>query len=260
MKMKMLIVDDEYPIVQGMLSMLDWEQLGIDEIKSAYSVEHATEVLKDEPVDIIITDIKMQDGTGLTLLNWLNGIQQDCAKIILTSYPDFSFAQEAISLGVLEYLLKPVTEKALEGAIKKAIEKREKEDAKTEKERSEKRFAPENSEESRMGQIERYIKDHLNENISRDDLCRQLNITPNYLSRIFRETTGLTLQNYIKQIRIQEAQKLLRYSKRPVTLIAQDTGYNTLSYFSAVFKKATSMTPFEYRKQKRAQTLDENQK
>lgn len=259
--MKILIVDDEYPIVQGMISMIDWKHFGIEEIKTAYSVQHAIEILEIELIDIIITDIKMQDGTGLELLNWLNGIQQDCEKIILTSYPDFKFAKEAISLGVMEYLLKPVTEESLEETVKKAIKKRQKEERNSlnkEIETSEKIFEQEKSEENRMVQIEKYIKDHLNENISRDDICQQLNITPNYLSRIFRETTGLTLQNYIKQIRIQEAQRLLRYSNRPVTLIAQDTGYNTLSYFSAIFKKATDMTPFEYRKQKRLQSPDKN--
>ena len=249
--MKALIVDDEYPIVQGMLRLIRWRSLGIETVRSAYSVDHAIEILQSEPVDIIITDIRMKGRTGLDLLDWVNGIYANCAKIILTSYPDFNYAREAISLGVIEYLLKPVTEKDLEAAVRKAIDYvrsiHQPQDgaspAALKKEEA--------TEEGRMVQIERYIKDHLEENITRDDLCRELNLTPNYLSRLFRETTGMTLQNYIKQVRIQEAQRLLRYSSRPVTLIAHDTGYNTLSYFSSVFKEATGMTPFAYRKEKK---------
>lgn len=248
--MKALIVDDEYPIVQGMLSLVDWNGLGFEEVRTAYSVEHAIEVFQSGPVDLIITDIKMKGRTGLDLLSWVNGLDSGCAKIILTSYPDFNFAREAISLGVMEYLLKPVSEKALEDAVRKAVDyirgRRKQGGA------DEAGAGGEKEEEGRMVRIERYIRDHISENISRDDLCRELNITPNYLSRTFREKTGMTLQNYIKQVRIQEAQRLLRYTNRPVTLIAQDTGYATLSYFSSVFREATGMTPFAYRKQKKA--------
>ena len=250
--MKALIVDDEYPIVQGMLSMVDWNSLGIGEVRTAYSVDHAIEILRSEQIEIIITDIKMKGRTGLDLLDWVNRIRADCAKIILTSYPDFNFAKEAISLGVMEYLLKPVSEKALEDAVRKAVDYVQG----TQRRSGSVQAAGEDSrdpeEEGRMVRIERYIKEHIDENISRDDLCRELNLSPNYLSRAFREKSGMTLQNYIKQVRIQEAQRLLRYTNRPVTLIAQDTGYTTLSYFSSVFREATGMTPFAYRKQKKA--------
>ena len=247
--MKALIVDDEYPIVQGMLSMVDWKSLGVDEVHASYSAEHAKEVFQSDPPEIIITDIKMKGATGLDLLDWVNGISSDVAKIILTSYPDFNFAREAISLGVLEYLLKPVSEKALEDAVRKAVDyvlsRGHQETGQAEEE-------PDAlNEEGRMVKIERYIKEHMGESICREDLCRELNITPNYLSRTVREALGMTLQNYIKQVKMQEAQRLLRYTNRPVTLIAQDTGYSTLSYFSSVSKEATGLTPFAYRKQKK---------
>ena len=250
--MKALIVDDEYPIVQGMLSMVDWKSLGVDEVRASYSAEHAKEVFQSDPAEIIITDIKMKGATGLDLLDWVNGISSDVAKIILTSYPDFNFARDAISLGVLEYLLKPVSEKALEDALKKAVDYVQARGNKGEE--GAKEEADAQGEEGRMVRIERYIRDHLGEAISREDLCRELGITPNYLSRTVREALGMTLQNYIKQVRIQEAQRLLRYTNRPVTLIAQDTGYSTLSYFSSVFKEATGLTPFAYRKQKKGET------
>ena len=101
--MKALIVDDEYPIVQGMLRLIRWRSLGIETVRSAYSVDHAIEILQSEPVDSIITDIRMKGRTGLDLLDWVNGIYANCAKIILTSYPDFNYAREAISLGVNTY-------------------------------------------------------------------------------------------------------------------------------------------------------------
>ena len=70
--MNLLIIDDEYYIVQGLEGMIDKEELGIDRIFTAYSAQQGLNVLKKEEVDLMLLDVEMPKETGLELLEQLN--------------------------------------------------------------------------------------------------------------------------------------------------------------------------------------------
>ena len=99
-----------------------------------------------------------------------------------------------------------------------------------------------------VGAVQKYIRRHLKENISLNDIAREVDHNPTYISHVFRAVTGETLFEYITRLRMELAMKLLRESSMKIQEIAAETGYEEQSYFSQVFKKYTGKTAGSYRK------------
>ena len=99
-----------------------------------------------------------------------------------------------------------------------------------------------------VGAVQKYIRRHLKENISLNDIAREVDRNPTYISHVFRAVTGETLFEYITRLRMELAMKLLRESSMKIQEIAAETGYEEQSYFSQVFKKYTGKTAGSYRK------------
>ncbi len=119
----LIIVDDEMQAVASVVEALDWKNLGIEDVSVAYSMKQAIDVFEKKSIDIMLCDIEMPKGNGIDLLKWVRGNKTDVESIFLTCHADFSYAKEAISLGSMDYLLKPVPFDELAAAVKKAVEK-----------------------------------------------------------------------------------------------------------------------------------------
>lgn len=98
-----------------------------------------------------------------------------------------------------------------------------------------------------IAQVKHFIEQHYKQDINRDEISQSVFVTPNYLSKRFREETGVSLREYINRLRIDEAKRLLLTTDKPISTIALDMGFGNISYFSTVFKKITGMSPAEYR-------------
>ncbi|MDQ6420177.1 response regulator [Paenibacillus sp. LHD-117] len=120
---KLLIVDDEWHVVNSLKAELNTEQLEISDIYTAYNIRQAKEVFLNHSVDIMLCDIEMPQGSGLELLEWVKEHKPETETIFLTSHADFKYAKQAMQLGGSDYLLKPVPDEELENAIAKAKEK-----------------------------------------------------------------------------------------------------------------------------------------
>ncbi|RCW43511.1 response regulator [Paenibacillus prosopidis] len=120
MTYQMIIVDDEIHAVEGVKSDLDLNKLGITGLFTAYNIRQAKDIFENEVIDIMLCDIEMPQGSGMELLTWVREHHPNTATIFLTSHADFKYAKEALELGCLDYLLKPVLAIDLEKAIRKA--------------------------------------------------------------------------------------------------------------------------------------------
>ena len=96
--------------------------------------------------------------------------------------------------------------------------------------------------------VSEYISDHFAEDIQLDILSRKFAISSGQLSRKFKDVMGIGMNEYIRYIRILNAEKLLKNTTLPITDISQQCGFNDSNYFSTVFKKATGITPIHYRR------------
>lgn len=119
--LKVLLVDDEPFIVQGLSLLIDWEKEGCEIAATAQNGKEALAYLKENPVDLIIADIKMPEMTGLELLETIRREQiSDAYFVILSGYSDFAYAQQAIRYSCMDYVLKPVEKEVLTEIIRKA--------------------------------------------------------------------------------------------------------------------------------------------
>lgn len=132
--MNVLIVDDEVYVVRTIKKRLNWEQIGVDEVFIAFNAQKAKEILKEKTVDIVLTDVEMPGESGLELMNWVREQGFDCKGICLTCHMEFDYAREALRLGFVEYIVKPVDFDALEQLLERVVlgireERRQKEEA-----------------------------------------------------------------------------------------------------------------------------------
>lgn len=93
----------------------------------------------------------------------------------------------------------------------------------------------------------RFIHENFRQELSREDVAAHVYLTGDYLAKVFKSETGLTIKEYLNECRIHAAKRLLLESQTSISEIALETGFDTLSYFSTVFKKLTGETPIAYR-------------
>ncbi|MBR5636213.1 MAG: response regulator, partial [Pseudobutyrivibrio sp.] len=117
--LEVLLVDDEPFILQGLQLLVDWEKEGYH-ISTASNGKEAYDYISTNPVDLIISDIKMPVMTGVELLKALReNLKSDTYFVILSGYAEFSYAQEALRYECTDYILKPVEQEQLLGILRK---------------------------------------------------------------------------------------------------------------------------------------------
>lgn len=121
--MTVLVVDDQINVVNGIVSGVDWASAGVSKVLHAYNTAMARDILENQPVDILLSDIEMPVEDGLSLLRWVRskGLPVEC--IFLTAHADFIYAAEALKLGSFDYLLQPARYEEIGGAVRRAVKK-----------------------------------------------------------------------------------------------------------------------------------------
>ena len=236
--MKILIIDDEPKIRNGLSNLLTrregWEVAGAYE-----NAADALKYLAVNQVDVMITDIKMPEISGLELIARIRERDKKTAIIILSGYSNFQFAQRAIELGVSRYLTKPTNPRELICVL----------------EETEKKLGGKQEKEEDSGKIPNlfvqkaadYIKLNYSEKISIKEIADQLYLSPNYLSELFKKHTGKTISEYLTEYRLEKACQLLNHAEYRVGDVSGMVGIHDGRYFSNMFKKKYGMTPTEYR-------------
>lgn len=124
---RLLIVDDLPVITDGLADLFEREQNLQLEVYKAYSGFEALELMKKQRIDIVLSDILMPGMNGIELLKQIRRNWPICKVILLTSHSEFSYAQSALSLGGLEYILKTESDDIIIKAVEKAIDSLSKE-------------------------------------------------------------------------------------------------------------------------------------
>lgn len=119
--MKALIIDDEPNVIAVARLLVDWEKYHIDEVLSSVDSIEALSLIKKERPAIIISDIRMPGLDGLSLIEQVQQIDAAARTILISAFSDFAYAKKALSLGCVDYLLKPLTEEGLNNAVEKAV-------------------------------------------------------------------------------------------------------------------------------------------
>ncbi|ASA19759.1 response regulator transcription factor [Paenibacillus donghaensis] len=121
--MNILIVDDDIFFVEDVKRSMDWAALGIQQVFTAHSMRQAQQILLNQSIQILLSDIEMPKGSGLDLLIWVREQNLQTVNIFLTGHASFMYANQAIKLGGFDYILKPAPYQELEDVLKKAVQK-----------------------------------------------------------------------------------------------------------------------------------------
>lgn len=156
--LKLVIVDDEPILLQGLLQTYHWEKMGFEVVGTAQSGEQAIEVIKEHRPDVVLTDIRMKKITGLMVIEEIKKSGIDSLFIVLSAYRDFNYAQQACDLGAFAYLLKPLEEEKLEETMQAAYEECLKKIESAEKVETWEKIVKSESEGFLQTIIEKYLK------------------------------------------------------------------------------------------------------
>lgn len=240
--LKVMIVEDEEMIRKGIVLTVDWAALDCVVVGEAANGAQGLEAARRLEPSLIITDLKMPQMDGIEMLTALRAEGCTAYVIILTAYDNFAYAQSALRLGAVDYLLKPFHDGDLENAITR-VQQRQQPAAEAAP-----IGTPRKGDKSKyVLEAMDYISKHYNEpDISVGTVAQSLNISEGYLSHTFKKETDYTLLNYLTRYRIHKAMELLKDCRVKVYEVAEQVGYRDIAYFSATFKKYAGISPSEY--------------
>lgn len=256
------IIDDEKWIRKLIRKLMPADQFPIKTIGEAEDGEEGLELLRRCRPDIVITDIRMPMLSGLDLIQTIQTALPQSEIIIISGYDNFEYAQKAIKLGVIDFLMKPIEEaelhKAIGNAVRKLNMRNQQALEKHNLQRKVKRLSADfvqldcgdfsEIRNDKVRQALQHIHEHFSEPISLTSVCDTVVINQSYFSEQFKKEMGIGFNHYLQNLRIERAATLLR--QRPdltVGDIAGITGFQDPNYFCRVFKKHMQVTPQEYR-------------
>jgi len=248
-----LIVDDEFLIRKGMRQFLDWEQYGFTIIGEVANGLEALKFVKENKVDLVITDIRMPGLDGLELVEKLHENNLYPYVTILSGYGEFEYARKAIEREVLSYLLKPIEEEELIEMLKRAKQKLDEAGAKPEAvlsitERIIQKLKPEVPPKRIAKEILEYMEDNLGSNLSLEQIGEKFLLSNSYVSSLLKKQLGSNFQSILIDMRIIKAKDLLATQNTlKIYEIANLVGYEDVQYFDRLFKKKEGISPREYR-------------
>lgn len=246
--MRVVLADDELIALKMLRKLIDWEGLKMKYCGYAQDGLALYQLIMEKRPDLVITDIMMPGMDGLKLIAKTQEAGLKIRFLITSAYANFSYAREAMRLGVKDFLEKPIDEEELNKALRRIKGDNE------EKDRADNLSAEwmksENEREiSRSIQMAKeYIDRHYAERLTLEGVADQIYLSPNYLSSLFHREMDMSFVEYITDVRMRKAEKLLLDTRLTVADISRITGYRDAGYFCNVFQKKYGIVPTLWRK------------
>lgn len=220
----------------------------------------AIEIATREDIQVIVMDISMPGIDGIEAARQIKLLKPAISIIFLTAHDEFSYAQKAVSVRAVDYLLKPCDDEELLNSVDEAvrINERDVQLYKLEKinEVKEDESVVMDCEEilsanDKNSVILKEILDYIHENYQKDismqDAARKVNYSEAYFCKLFKKSFNMNFTTYLTSFRIKQAQKLLKDPLINIKDIGSAVGYSDSNYFAKVFKRTTGLNPSEYR-------------
>lgn len=261
MSYSVLIIDDEPLICMGILELIDWKSYGFDRTDIRFNYEDGMKAALAYPYTLVISDICLHDSSGLDLVRRVRQ-KMDTRFVLISAHAEFRYAQEALELGVFQYLLKPLQKEALENCIERLVGKLPPEQEDEEPEVPEVQTQPAEKTQSKeqerrtgitsIGKTLEYIhKNYTDPSLSLNKVANDLYVNSSYLGQRFRQQTGVKFTDYLNQYRIIKACELLLKEQYLTYEIGEMVGFGNISYFHRIFKRVTGMGTEEFKRKAR---------
>lgn len=245
---KVILIDDEPIIVQGLTRSIPWETYGCQVVDTAGDGLEGKRLIEKHEPDMVFLDICMPRMDGLAMVAALRSEYRDTQITILTGFRDFDYAKQALNLGVARYLLKPSNMEEIEEAIRFMASRIP--------DRAEAGQEPPAEHENVAGNfIVRnalsYIEENYQEKLLLSDVAEKTYVSQWHLSKLLNKETGQNFSEILNGIRIDKAKELMKDPSLRIGDVAEQVGFLDLAHFSRVFKKLNGMSANEYRNQHR---------
>lgn len=239
---RLILVDDEHEILNGLSRYFPWESTGFTVSATFDNARCALEYIRHNPVDVVLTDIEMPGMTGIDLAREIYEQHLDVKVIFLSAYKKFEYARDAISYKVFHYITKPtVHTEILEvfSSVKKELDAQNGQALPCKEE-------PEGYYEHLITQIKQAMTQDLR-NATLTSVAEQVGRSPSSVSRLFLEATGMTFTDYLTNLRMEEANRLLNCIEYKIYEVSEMVGYSNPKNFARAYKKHFGYTPRDYR-------------
>ncbi len=247
---KVVIIDDEPVIVEGLKKIVPWQDYGCEVTAWAYDGSKGLELIRKEEPDIVFSDILMPGLDGLSMIAGLKSQYPRMEVSILTGFRNFDYAREAIHLGVTRYLLKPSNMEEIKEALvvmtdnikaKKTVDNSAAtlEDSLFEEEQNAGSFL--------VNTAIQYMREHYNKKLTLCEVADHIYISQWHLSKLLNKHMNVNFSEILNSIRIKEAKRLLQDPALRVGEIGEMVGFVDMAHFSRVFKKLVGTSANDYR-------------
>lgn len=218
------IIDDEKSVHKIIKDIVKKDSLPLTISESGYDGVEGKNIIKNNKFDIIFIDIQMPYLDGFDLISKY----PENNYIIVTAFDYFDYAQKALRLGVKDILLKPIDRNQLAEAISRAIG-----------------FTLTHNEI--IDKVLLYIHRNYSQEIMVSDIAKKYFMNSSNFSRLFKNSVGISMVDYIRKLRIARAKDLLDSSYKSISEISIEVGYKSENLFYKDFKRIESITPSKYR-------------
>lgn len=239
---KLIIADDEPIAAEQLAYAFNWEALGFEIVKVLNSGKATLEYIKNNPVDAIISDVKMPVISGIDLAKICYEEFPDISVILISAYRDFEYARQALKYNVVDYILKPIKEKDLTESVTKLYEHLSKQKQIIER-------PSEYSNNMIINEAITYVKEHYGEEISIESVAKHVMLSPEYFGAYFKKNYGQNFLVFLRKTRMNAAREFLKNQELTISVISEMVGYKSPSHFYEIFQNHFGMTPSQFRKQ-----------
>lgn len=252
---KVVIIDDEPIIVEGLSRSIPWHNWECQVVATASNGMEGMEVVRKERPDILFSDIRMPGMDGLTMIAGLKSEYPHTEISILTGFRDFEYAREAIRLGVTRFLLKPSKMDEIQEAVEAMAGNLRKKDIYPASEGKKEEDNEESTEEETdsvagsfiVNNALKYIEENYTQKLKLSDVADQVYVSQWHLSKLLNRYTGQSFSDILNNTRIEKAKELLHDPSLRIGDIAEMVGFLDMAHFSRVFKKQTGISANEFR-------------
>lgn len=238
---RVILIDDENIIVEGLRRVIRWADYDCQVVGTASDAAEGAELIRKLQPHIVFTDIRMPGTDGLTMLAGLRSEFPDMQVTVLTGYRDFSYAQEAIRLGVTRFLLKPSKMDELMEALETMVTRLGKLPP------AEPEQPPQSAGSFIVNQAMLCIEKHYAQKLTLQMVADSCYVSQWHLSKLLNGYAGKSFYDILNTVRIQKAKELLADPKLKIGEISEMVGYADTAHFARIFKKLEGMSANEYR-------------
>ncbi|CAM4389555.1 response regulator transcription factor [Paenibacillus tarimensis] len=240
---QILLVEDERWVRTALRKVIEKSGMPFKIAHEATNGMEASDWLSGNEVDLVVTDIRMPVMDGLELLKEIRSRRMRTDVIIVSGYDDFSYAQEALRQGAVDYFVKPVEVDDINrcftswlGRLPRAALR---DDGKQ----------PPVEDMSPVEQVLYRIANDPQSPMTMAEAAASVHLNPSYFCKLFKQKTGRTFTDYITETKVAEAVRLLEKTSLRVSEISARLGYTDAAYFTHTFKRITGLTPSDCRRQ-----------